>query len=367
MHQTVSDQEQSGLEFNKEIPSDKAGLSRSKLIVLGIAVALILAGLSGAYFLGKNSTNNQIPSSIQTPTPTPNPTTDWETYSNSKYNISFKYPSNFSVNVSNDVEAQFLLSIIGNSEEYALDISPKIDKYSGMPYGKYPLNTQPNGSEKIGNYTWETIPSTTFCDMGMCGDTSPMYQVSSENYRYDFLLNNPKTPTQTFKSILSTFKFTDFNENANSSIEIPTPTIDEMSNWKSYNDVNYPFSIKYPKDWNLRTTYGKSVNNVNNGRVSGIDISSNLTYGSTIVVNIIDPQGKNLNEYIQTVNFSAPQQPNYTYKNNPAYRFTYSQNEREDGINIYYAYKGKIIFLAWNVYEYDLETANKIFDSLEFN
>lgn len=138
-----------------------------------------------------------------TPTPTPDPTANWKMYTNSKYSFTFQYPSNFAILAQNDIDAQFLLSIKSEKEEYALDIGPL-----KKGYVKYPLNAQPTGTQTIGKTSWEILPPKTFCDAGECGETNLMYQTNNAMYRYDFSMQNPATPTATFTQILSTFTFT---------------------------------------------------------------------------------------------------------------------------------------------------------------
>lgn len=63
--------------------------SRSTPIIILFLIVLVVAGHSG--YKNHLFTARVSP----TPTATPNPTANWTTYTNTKYNISFKYPAGF--------------------------------------------------------------------------------------------------------------------------------------------------------------------------------------------------------------------------------------------------------------------------------
>lgn len=68
--------------------------------VIYILVGVLILGLvvGGAYYLGKQTPTSKTPNPVvisQTPTPSPSPsdeTANWQTYTNTKYNFSIKYP-----------------------------------------------------------------------------------------------------------------------------------------------------------------------------------------------------------------------------------------------------------------------------------
>lgn len=83
----------------KELPAhiESEGSKKSvvlKSFILGFVFVLILAGIAGAYLLGKsNSSQNVYQTEISSPSPTPDPTTNWKTYTGNGF--TFKYPSNW--------------------------------------------------------------------------------------------------------------------------------------------------------------------------------------------------------------------------------------------------------------------------------
>jgi hypothetical protein len=79
------------------------------LVIIRFIVVVLLLGIGiGIFFPVSNihlpnlSFLNPSPTPTPTPTPTPDPTADWKTYTNSKYNYLFKYPTNFSVETKGD-------------------------------------------------------------------------------------------------------------------------------------------------------------------------------------------------------------------------------------------------------------------------
>jgi hypothetical protein len=186
-----------------------------------------------------------------------------------------------------------------------------------------------------------------------------------------------KTPTTTQEQVINTSSsptpITSPTPTTNPTTETTTPspslTPDETANWNLHKNVDYPFQIKYPKDWTLRTTYGNSVKNTGNNRVAGIDINTGTPgYGSVLIVNIINPQGKNLEDWLRQ-NMSNAYIPTKTsFQGFSAYRYSYStQSNRLDTVEIYFQYSDKIIFLAWNLISgVDQPTADQIMSSLKF-
>jgi hypothetical protein len=88
-----------------EAPSfkDKLKLQRKKILI-GIGVflgVLVIAGaVFGAYKFGQKQISpptQPTPTPIIEATPTPDPTADWETYTNTEYEYSIKYPQNVTV------------------------------------------------------------------------------------------------------------------------------------------------------------------------------------------------------------------------------------------------------------------------------
>jgi len=97
------------------VPSFREKLKANKFKILGgILGALVFAGaIFGAYKLGQKQVQ---PAAQPTPTPevvatpTPDPTADWETYTNTKYGYSIKYPNTFLLPTEIGKSTTFLLA-----------------------------------------------------------------------------------------------------------------------------------------------------------------------------------------------------------------------------------------------------------------
>jgi hypothetical protein len=67
-----------------------------------ILIIFILIGGGATYYVANQSqkpasSSNQTPTTAPSPTPTPDPTSDWKTYTNTKYGYSVKYPSDWKI------------------------------------------------------------------------------------------------------------------------------------------------------------------------------------------------------------------------------------------------------------------------------
>jgi hypothetical protein len=356
------------------------------------------------------------------PTPTPDPTANWKLFT-AQSGVSFKYPSDWTPKEKitpkdssgfGPIDGVTLTSPNGLVIAYGDHISGlgggcdpvdcpynhilKVEPVNIPGYGTLnlvELVVKDGNDSSVINAQVGLIDPKTYPDLQvgskkqfgyyvMFNDKDPnkyldefhMY-VYDSNSKYNHMgqlsnLNQYFTDpeVQTAEKIIKTLKFTDQTSQIEA-IQSPTPipTINEMASWKTYADVDYPFQIKYPQDWTLRTTYGASVKNQGNDRVAGIDINTGTPgYGSTLVVNVINPQGKTLEDWLKANMSNAYIPTKINYQGNLAYKYQYpTQDNRLDTIEIYYLYKNKIIFLAWNLIStVDQPTADQIMSSLKF-
>jgi len=388
------------------VPEQKTEPKKSlpKWPLMIVSVILLATLLTGAYLLGKNQIVNQKSASktvqaiAPTVTPTPNPTANWKTYSNSNYNFSFQYPSDWTV-VDNSKGESFTISaaspkgLMLNFSTNIWGVGGRCDQDTSHDMGNAPFSfmgldtnmfffgSKTNGTisfayllENHGSNAPTPCPNIAFFDVKSVGGINQGARGGLESVNISYAdkasvnASNFKTSSDfsVAKQILSTFKPLSSTEGLTPTT---TPAINEMANWKTYIDTDYPFQIKYPNEWTLRTTYGNSVKNVNNDRVAGIDINTGTPgYGSVLVVNIIDPKGKSLEDWLRLNMSNAYIPTKTTFQGSPAYRYSFpTQSNRLDTIEIYYQYKDKIIFLAWNLISgVDQPTADQIMSSLKF-
>jgi hypothetical protein len=340
----------------------------SKILAFAILGLIVITG--SVYIgiqIGKGQTQNQQSISTQ-PTVTTNTTAasptelpinsditaNWKTYVNAALWFSLKYPTTVQIEkelndqynrttIFRSVDMHFEVMLRNNSNKVALD------KYL---YMDSPVKRTATLAGKEAN-VYE-FPKG-YCDGPSCSDPFVAIVIENANDFYHLSFFGSNQLSNLDKQILSSFKLINGSE--------PTKT----TSTKIYSDINYPFEVEYPANWYLRTTYGKSVNNLGNSRIAGIDISNSLTYGSTVVINVIDPKTVEFNEWIKLYSgrSDVPAQPNTKYNNYPAFRFTYSREGKPDLIEIYYLYKDKIIYIAQNTASISDEAAvNQIVNSL---
>jgi hypothetical protein len=368
-------------------------LPKWPLIIVGIILLATL--LTGAFVLSKNFRLNQKPALKTAPVTTP--TATWKTYTNSKVGVEFKYPPTWTAKFDpNWALAVFLdnhpFEIIPQSEPPSTSISIAFNEQGNIGERSFRETTLAQGQQNIEKlFDQNTIRNKlltiggkdavqiTGQGTGMLSGYLEYTLIQMDNKLLIIELKNQNFEN-IYQQLLSTLKFTDQTTQAITSAPkqtpIPTqtptpiPTINEIASWKTYADPNYAFQIQYPQTWTLRTTYGNSVRNTNNDRVAGIDINT-LTpgYGTVLVVNVIDPKGKTIEGWLSS-NISNTYVPTkVNYQGYVAYKYQYpTQDNRPGTVEIYYQYKDKIIFLAWNLISaVDQPTADQIMSSLKFS
>lgn len=210
------------------IPENKPKKSHKALFfLLGILIVLILVGgIGGGYYFGKNNSSSNV---AQVPTPTTSqdmtgsdkltpgepkidPTADWQTYENTKYLYTFKYPSNGEISVANN-EKKCDPAECGHVEIHIINEEPLIIEGNNFPsfvdiHKKRIEEFKKKGSLSIsGNYSldkflrYDALVQT----INFNGKTLKSMDLIKDNTVYGFSFDkNSEIENQ----ILSTFKFT---------------------------------------------------------------------------------------------------------------------------------------------------------------
>ena len=94
------------------------------LIILGV-IFLASIFLAGLYFIGSRTTLNQKKQSVSQSvnvqkhlTPTIDPTTNWKTYTNTKYGFSFKYPSSLNLEETAKNRTSDIVVLVASNAKY---------------------------------------------------------------------------------------------------------------------------------------------------------------------------------------------------------------------------------------------------------
>ncbi len=229
--------------------------TKSKLMpILLIVLILAILGVGGVYayknFFAKET--EATPTPISTPESTPDPTADWKTFVTKDKIVTFKYPSDWTVEQSTTSEGwgkeittaslkndKFEL-IVGVANSFMNECMEEESKQnitlSGATFVKRYFkrivlegNEACSNSNYLGNLEIWLAPT--------------IINKEPYNYQYGLLFyynsTNKSEGEILFDQILSTFKF---NE---------TDSI--TADWKTYTNNSVGYSVKYPSDWRVES------------------------------------------------------------------------------------------------------------------
>lgn len=199
----------------KGLPVRQAGLAPIVLVLLMAALAVggYLIYSRQAKFTPPQQTTQPSPSPVTTSVPNDTgvnsepsgsaETTNWKTYTSSKLNLSFKYPSNFSYKEDTNNATQDIIDFKSGNKEF------RLDRLVAEAGNEAPYNIT-NITKNFNEVTWKVVTpeqTTQYCDAGNCGKTAPNYYVYKKGYRYSFTYYSNDL-RDLIEKILSTFKFT---------------------------------------------------------------------------------------------------------------------------------------------------------------
>lgn len=235
---------------SSETPAKKSP-SKVLLLVLGFVIIIITVG---AYVLGmqKNAEKNPqvtISPAIAKPTPTPDATSEWQTYTNSKYGYTLSYAPNARLK---QFSCSQRVAFEKGDESFVLDEINSQNKECGFFGGSWPIGIEirqidvnyqsdKNYSIQKSSITVAGLPGTRY-DFRYIGDPlergsglQEYTQVVLQKDNNYFVFTLSKLDYEaTFDQILSTFTFTN-----------ATPAV-STSTAKTYTDAKYAFSFAVP-------------------------------------------------------------------------------------------------------------------------
>ncbi len=185
--------------------------------IIILIIALILAGLAGAYYFGKSQTPNlqpqnpvvvsQTPQPMLSPSASPDETANWKTYKSAQLNLNFKYPLNY------DIKEQ----TYGSPDKplFGVDL---IDENTIMNLAGYATGRGAEGVIQTNDVMVGGNPAKEYT-FGSSSDQITSIQISVNNINnggkdITIFFNSkdnkpiPQEKLNTFDQILSTFKFT---------------------------------------------------------------------------------------------------------------------------------------------------------------
>ena len=192
--------------------------------ILIIVFIALIAGAGGFLVYQKQTKPSPSPTppsqQINQPSPTSDPTTNWETYINTKYEYSIKYPTDWNIEPSGSQDNVIFLPINYDKTDKPPEVSIHLMNQANataedLVYGQFDYKTvNHNGITFL-------IGATTYT---VGGPTSQKVQDQAKS---------------TLNKMYSTFKFLSQNQTT------------DTTNWKTYTNTAAKISIKYPPYWEI--------------------------------------------------------------------------------------------------------------------
>lgn len=247
-------------------------------ILGGVLGILVFAGaIFGAYKIGQKQIqpgSQPTPTSGVVTTPAPDPTADWQTYTNTEYGYSIKYPKDWNTSEPEGGpekgrrinfhpwrersfdKVDYQISIIVNDVGYEKSLTVWLDEKIGS-YSEEIKSLITREKVTLDNFEGEKVLE----EVSQAG----VYNIYTKknSFIYNFMLApySPKELSQLlpesldyFNLILSTFKFLEGGEPTPSPTSIEKITYKSISSWQAYTDSRENFSVQYPQDYKLGGT-----------------------------------------------------------------------------------------------------------------
>lgn len=258
--------------------------AQKKKILIELGVFIVVLILAGAVFGVYKYSQRQIPiepTEGPTPTlvatPTPDPTADWETYTNTKYGFSIRYPKNYtsqeygpsgpsSIQVQlKSTEAGIDINIfwLGESPAYNMSLTEWYNDLltAEMPYTSYGAQSSPEYTERkeieVGG-----VKGIQLKQMEEYGGLADIL-LPIPNAVVEIAIDDVVIETPEIQLILSTFKF--LEEEGTSPTPTPiTQNYPRPSSWKTITISSLKISLCLPPKWEWETDasgYGHIVFN----------------------------------------------------------------------------------------------------------
>ena len=323
---------------------------------LGVIIILIMIATAGMFIwkIEKNNPEDGKPAPLPIAIPA-DKTTEWQTYRNDKYGFEVKYPQTYIfqevkegvVNIKSSTRAGLYDLNIQIDQNPSLNIL-SLDAIIQNKLKKFSIK-EPEKITLSGEVAYEGVGTGMVNEyVIVVRDGGHLFELLFNTGNQDTLEKNKAALDENQKLILSTFKF------INSDLDYDT------IGWKTYQNVEHGFEIKYPKEASVNTSpkggemafigtrpdsgygYGIFID-----RLGNTDLSAEDWYGTYYLKNKQEAEkldipfqmsesGKNIefNGYVayKTSNFGYDRAiiNLYIAQNNKIYKLTYDDNSAND-------------------------------------
>lgn len=223
-------------------PTSPKSKKKLWIVLIIIVLFLIIVGGASAFFIIQESSQTPTPTPtpvLQTPTPTSDPTADWQTYTNTEFGFSFKYPQNMKTSCTFDSDDCSFDSFVGpgrgpenfiwltiipvdssERKHYYNSGESTIDSFlNAKPNEKVVDNPVPEAADfftytRLDDISLDNVPVKVFENNNPWeskeGTISRRIIFTKNNYIYTIgaYIESEDISLELFNQILSTFKFT---------------------------------------------------------------------------------------------------------------------------------------------------------------
>lgn len=219
---------------------------------------VVLISIAGFFGYQNFLMHKQIAKLSIQPVPTPiptipvDPTANWKTYTNTKYNFSFKYPSSFSTEI---LAAGGQNEADSNSRNFFVYQTGANRKYEERYLNFEVTQIEPNYQ---GTITQSTLNGISAKKITLLNIQFDIYSIKLSSGEFiEIYVSNNVNKKDVVDQILSTFKFIEPSASPTPQISYVRPEISDTSSWKVYTLKNIQF--KAPQEARVSITDGDAV------------------------------------------------------------------------------------------------------------
>lgn len=299
-------QETQSMQPTEQLPDPTTSTANKKsriilplIYIVAILILSLLVYVIWKNIQTKNAQNQESTLNSTNKIPIGDPTVNWKVYKDNNYSL--KYPNNWTVSTNTSDNNQEILSITSPTGKVGIKI------YSEKPlYNPYQGDIATNSIDlRINNNHYNTIEQTITEN----NITKTLVDVESPNggINYHILYGTGYPVTSDQNSSYEEY----INEKQTifviiSSLQFITPTT--TSNWKTYNNANEQFTIKYPPDWKIieqGNFIGFGPEEINENTMFSVTTYNKSTTTTNQILSGLGGEFTNVNQNSESISFGG--------------------------------------------------------------